>query len=78
MLFYICEKLLGIWLHEDMKWGEYIQDNEESLLRSLNSRVGALKMVCKVAGFKTRKMIADGIFMSKLVYCIALWGGSSN
>ena len=72
------EKLLGIWLHEDMKWGEHIQDNGESLLRNLNSRVGALKMVCKVAGFRTRKMIADGIFMSKMVYCITLWGGSAN
>ena len=63
---------------EDMKLGEHIQDNRESLLRSLNSRVGALKMVCRVAGFRTRKMIADGIIMSKLVYCIALWGGCSN
>ena len=72
------EKLLGCWLHEDMKWGEHIQDNRESLLRSLNSRVGALKMVCKVAGFKTRKMIANGIFMSKIMYCIALWGGCAN
>ena len=72
------EKLLGCWLHEDMKWGEHIQDNRESLLRSLNSRVGALKMVCRVAGFRTRKMIADGIIMIKLVYCIALWGGCSN
>ena len=35
-------------------------------------------MVCKVAGFKTRKMIADGIFMSKLSCLIALWGGSAD
>ena len=61
-----------------MKWGEHLQDNDESLIRSLNSRVGALKMVCKVANFKTRKMIADGVFMSKLTYLIALWGGSAD
>ena len=61
-----------------MKWGEHIQNNGESLLRNLNSRVGALKMVCKVAGFRNRKMIADGIFMSKMIYCITLWGGSAN
>ena len=72
------EKLLGCWLHQDMKWGEHLQDNDESLIRSLNSRVGALKMVCKVANFKTRKMIADGVFMSKLTYLIALWGGSAD
>ena len=72
------EKLLGCWLHRDMKLGEHLQDNDESLIRSLNSRVGALKMVCRVASFKTRKMIADGIFMSKMTYLIALWGGCAD
>ena len=72
------EKLLGCWLHQDMKWGNHLQDNDESVLRYLNSRVGALKMICKVAGFKIRKMIADGIIMSKITYCIALWGGSAD
>ena len=40
-----CEKLLGGLLHQDMKWNEHILDNEESLVRSLNSRLGALKLV---------------------------------
>ena len=70
-----CEKLLGGLLHQDMKWGEHILDNEESLVRSLNTRVGALKLVSKVAGFKNRKMIANGIFLSKLTYLMPLWGG---
>ena len=32
-------------------------------------------MVCKVAAFQTRKMIADGLFISKLSYLISVWGG---
>ena len=72
------EKLLGAYLHQDMKWGEHILDNKESLVSSLGSRVGALKMISKVATFRNRKMIADGIFMSKLVYLIPLWGGCSK
>ena len=70
-----CERLLGGLLHQDMKWGEHILDNEDSLVRSLNSRVGALKLVSKVASFKNRKMIANGIFLSKLTYLMPLWGG---
>ena len=35
-------------------------------------------MLGKVASFRTRKMVADGIFMSKLIYLIALWGGSAK
>ena len=66
-----------------MKWGEHVLNNDvlnndESLVRSLNTRVGALKKVSKVANFTNRKMIADGIFMSKLVYLIPLRGGSAK
>jgi hypothetical protein len=74
----VFEKLLGAWLHQDMKWNEHIMDNEESMVKSLSTRVGALKKVSKVASFKNRKMIANGIFMSKLVYLIPLWGGSAQ
>ena len=72
------EKLLGCWLHEDMKFAEHIVNSKESLLCSINQRIGALKLIAKVANFKTRKMIANGIFMSKLIYLIELWGGSSK
>jgi hypothetical protein len=30
------EKLLGALIHQDMKWGEHILNNDESLVRSLN------------------------------------------
>ena len=70
-----AERLLGGWIHQDLKWAEHIQDNDESLIRSLTTRLSALKIVGKVASFKTRKMIANGIFISKLSYLISLWGG---
>ena len=69
------ERLLGAMIHQDMKWGEHIQNNSESLIRSLSTRIGALKIIGRVASFKNRKLIANGIFLSKLSYLIALWGG---
>jgi hypothetical protein len=73
-----CEKLLGGWINQDLKWDEHLRDNDESLMKMLNSRLGALKMISKVSSFKNRKLIADGIFMSKLTYLIALWGGCTK
>ena len=35
-------------------------------------------MLGKVASFKNRKIIAEGILISKLSYLIALWGGCSS
>ena len=69
------EKLLGGWIHQDLKWAEHILEGDESLVKSLSTRLSALKLIGKVADFKTRKMVADGVFMSKLVYLIPLWGG---
>ena len=72
------EKLLGCWVHEDMKFAEHIANSKESLLCSINQRIGALKLIAKVANFKTRKMIANGIFLSKIIYLIQVWGGCSD
>ena len=49
--------------------------NKEALIKSLNRRVGALRKISITAGFKTRKMIANGIFMSKLIYLMPVWMG---
>ena len=69
------EKLLGGLINQNLKWTEHILLNDESLLKKLGTRLNALKQIGKVADFKTRKMFADGLFMSKLIYLIPLRGG---
>ena len=69
------EKLLGCWVQNDFKWSDYIRDNSESLVRALTIRLAAVTKISKVASFKDRRMIADGIFTSKLTYLISVWGG---
>ena len=65
-------------VHQDLKWSDYILHDENSLLRILSNRVNGLKKVCYAASFKQRKTVADGIFMSKLIYMIQVWGGCEN
>ena len=69
------EKLLGGFIAQNLKWTNHILLNENSLVKQLGIRVIALKKISRVADFKTRKMFADGLFMSKLIYLIPLWGG---
>ena len=47
------DKLLGAWDHQDLKWSEHLQDNQESLMRSLSTRLAALKKLGKVASLRT-------------------------
>ena len=72
------EKLLGIIIQEDLKWTEYIQNHDKSLIKQLSARVSALKLVSKFSTFKVRLMVANGIFISKLIFQISLWGGAAE
>ena len=67
------ERLLGVQVHQDMKWKEHIMNNKDSLIRNLNKRAGALKKISQSCSFKTRKMIANGIYISKLIYLMPVW-----
>ena len=61
-----------------MRWVDHILESDKSLVKGLNQRIGALKKVSTVASFKTRKTIANGIFMSKLIYLMPLWSGCED
>ena len=72
------EKLLGAIVSSDLEWNLHIRDHSNSLQRNLCSRLNALSKVCGVADFSTRKLIANGIFMSSLISLIQLWSGTSD
>ena len=72
------EKLLGALVHQDLKWTEHILNGDDALVTGLTIRLGALKKVCRVATFRNRKMIAEGLIMSKLSYLIPLWAGCEH
>ena len=72
------ERLLGAQVHHNMHWKEHIMDSKDSLLKSPSGRAAAVKMVSKMASFKTRKMVANGIFMSKLIYLMPVWMGCED
>ena len=72
------EKLLGCHISQSLKWNEHLIDNKESLINQLNKRLNGLSLVCERANFKTRLMVANGIFCSKLVNLIQIWGGAQD
>ena len=72
------EKLLGVFIQDDLKWTEYLQNNDKSLIKQLTTRLNGLRMIGSIASFKVRLMIANGIFLSKLIFQISLWGGADD
>ena len=67
-------KVLGVLIGQDEKYKEYLVNAKNSMLKFLNTRHSMLKMLSKFADLKTRKALAEGLILSKVNYCICLWG----
>ena len=72
------EKLLGLNIHESLKFSEHCRDNENSLFKKLIPRMNALKKLSRNASFKTRLMVANATIMSTMVYMMPVWGGTED
>ena len=72
------EKLLGAHLNQDLKWREHILANECSMIKQLTTRINGLIRISTSACFKTKLMVANGIFQSKLCYLMQVWCGAEQ
>ena len=70
------ERLLGAIVNNRMTWHEHLYgDNEnEGLLSQLKKRVTCLKRLSKYMKKDALKNVSNGIFYSKLSYCLAVFG----
>ena len=66
------ERLLGAQISNNFTWNSHIIGTEKSMCKLLTSRINALVKVSYSADFKTRKMIADAMVISWIVYLIQL------
>ena len=72
------ERLLGAQISNDFTWNSHISDHDKSMCKALTPRINALIKVSWSADFKTRKMIANAIVMSRLVYLIQLYSSATG
>ena len=79
------EKLLGLIVNSEMTWKDYLygekwrnKDNFKGLLPQLSQRVGMLKRLVRIVPKKKFQTLSQGIFNSKLLYCLQVfsnvWG----
>ena len=70
------EKLLGVVVNNKLTWQHHLHGNEENsgLIPQLKQRVGTLKRLSKYMNKGRLKMTTSGIFYSKLVYCLPVFG----
>ena len=72
------ERLLGCHISNDFKFNKHIRDHENSMSNILSRKINALRIISATAPFKIRKMIAEGIIISNILYIITVYGGCSE
>ena len=68
-------KLLGCTVHESLKWNHHLVGDRTDVKRALNTENGGYHENKNLLGFKNRKMITEGLLMSKASYLRLLWCG---
>ena len=71
---------VGVIVNNTLTWKHHIFDDEESLglIKDLSKRIGICKKLRKSMPISKFKQVVAGIFTSKLIYGITVWGGIWN
>ena len=72
------ERLLGAQVSNNFTWNAHINGTDKSMCKQLTSRVNALSKISWSADFQTRKMVANAIVMSRLVYVVQLYRNATD
>ena len=72
------ERILGVTLERNLSVNLHLITGNSSMLKQVVSKMRALWLVRRYLSFKSRKMTAWGLVMSKLLYGIKVWGPSAT
>ena len=69
------EKILGVVVNNVATWKHHFYGDSDNLglMKELSKRLGMLKKLRRFLTEKKFKMVLNGLFISKLLYCITAW-----
>ena len=70
-------RLLGTTVQDNLSWGAHLETGADALFPQLRKSIGILKHIGKNMPMKSKKLVADGIIMSRMRYMISMWGGTT-
>ena len=68
-------RLLGANISKDATWTHHLETGEKPLCKILQSTLGMISHLAKYIPLRSRLLLANGLFMSRLLYLLPMWGG---
>ena len=71
-------RLLGGTFQDNLSWNAHIETGEEALVPEARKKLGVLKHLGKRIPERSKKLLAEGLVVSRLRYLIPTWGGTTE
>ena len=71
-------KLLGATVQDNITWNAHIDTGAEALLPDTRKTLGIIRYVGKTMPSSSRKLVTEGLILSKMRYLISIWGVTSD
>ena len=68
--------LLGGTLQYNLSWQAQVETGMNAVLPQIRAKLGALKYCCKNLPINSKKLLATGLIISKLIYLLPVYGGT--
>ena len=71
-------RLLGANIQDNMGWNAHLETGEDAMIPETRKKLGILKHIGRTIPLKSRKLVAEGIVISRIRYLISLWGSTTD
>ena len=71
-------RILGVNIQQNMGWQSHLEKGRKAVLPAARKQFGALQQLGRMMPESSRKLLAEGLIMSKLSYVITQWGGATD
>ena len=71
-------RILGTNMQQNMGWISHLEKGHKAILPAARKQFGTIQQLGKMLPKTSRKLLAEGLVMSKLNYIMSQWGGTTN
>ena len=73
-----CLRILGSNIQLNISWQQHLEGGKKAVLPGIRRQLGQLKMMGRQLPRASRKILAEGLLISKFIYLISQWGGATE
>ena len=71
-------RILGANIQQNMGWSSHLETGKKAVFPKVRKQFGAIKMLGKQLPRKCKKLLVEGLLISKMQYLLVVWGNQEG